>query len=128
MDDCGLEHSLPALRGMSPTHGLHSMGNDAELHIWNWIKGVPGASLVAQMGKNPPANAGGLGSVPGLGRSPGGGHGNPVQYSCLENPHGQKSLAATVHGAAEGQTRLSTHAHSEDFVPILGSQYAFNAG
>ena len=36
--------------------------------------------------KNPPANAGDVGSVPGLGRSPGGGHGNPLQYSCLENP------------------------------------------
>ena len=36
--------------------------------------------------KNPPANARELGSIPGLGRSPGGGHGNPLQYSCLENP------------------------------------------
>ena len=33
------------------------------------------------------------GLIPGLGRSPGGGHGNPLQYSCLENPHGQRSLA-----------------------------------
>ena len=38
-------------------------------------------------------NAGGLGLIPGLGRSPGGGHDNPLQYSCLENPHGQRSLA-----------------------------------
>ena len=38
-------------------------------------------------------HAGDLGSIPGLGRSPGGKHGNPLQYSCLENPHGQKSLA-----------------------------------
>ena len=38
-------------------------------------------------------NVGNLGSVPGLGRSPGGGHDNPLQYSCLENPHGQRSLA-----------------------------------
>ena len=36
--------------------------------------------------KNPPANARELGSIPGLGRFPGGGHGNPLQYSCLENP------------------------------------------
>ena len=44
----------------------------------------------------PPADAGDirdLGSIPGLGRSPGGGHGNPLQYSCLENPHGQRTLA-----------------------------------
>ena len=38
-------------------------------------------------------NVGNLGSIPGLGRSPGGGHGNSLQYSCLENPHGQRSLA-----------------------------------
>ena len=38
-------------------------------------------------------NAGYLGLIPGLGRSPGGGHGNPLQYSCLENLHGQRSLA-----------------------------------
>ena len=51
-----------------------------------------------------------LGSIPGLGRSPGGGYGNPLQYSCLENPHGQRSLAAYVHGVAESATteQLST--------------------
>ena len=46
--------------------------------------------------KNPPANAGDVRDtslIPGSGRSPGGGQGNPLQYSCLENPHGQKSLA-----------------------------------
>ena len=42
--------------------------------------------------KESSCNAGDLGSAPGLGRSPGGGHGNPLQYSCLENPQGQKSL------------------------------------
>ena len=52
-------------------------------------------SQVALVVKNPPANAGDIrdiGSIPGLGRSPGGGHGNPFQYSCLANPHGQRSL------------------------------------
>ena len=44
-------------------------------------------------GKESTCNAGALGSVPGLSRSHGGGHGNPLQYSCLENPHGQRSLA-----------------------------------
>ena len=46
--------------------------------------------------KNPPANGGDMrdvGSVSGFGRSPGGGHDNSLQYSCLENPHGQRSLA-----------------------------------
>ena len=42
--------------------------------------------------ENLPANVGDMGSDPGLGRSPGGGHGNPLLYSCLENPHGQRSL------------------------------------
>ena len=43
-------------------------------------------------GKESSGNAGNLGLIPGLGRSPGGEHGNPLQYSCLENPHGQRSL------------------------------------
>ena len=41
-------------------------------------------------------NAGDMGLIPGLGRSPGGGHGNPLQYSCLENPQGQRSLQTAV--------------------------------
>ena len=44
-------------------------------------------------GKETTSNAGDLGLTPWLGRSPGGGHGNPLQYSCLENPHGQRCLA-----------------------------------
>ena len=105
MGDCCLEHSLPALRGRSPTRGMHSMGNDAVLHVWDWIKEVPGASLVARMGKNPPASAGDLGSVPGLGIPPGGGHGNPVRYPCLENPMDRGAWRATVHGVLKSQTR-----------------------
>ena len=54
--------------------------------------GFPGGSLV----KNPPANAGDAGSIPGSGRSPGGGNGNPLQYSCLENPM-DRAWRATVH-------------------------------
>ena len=52
-------------------------------------------------------NVGDLGLIPGLGRSLGEGHGNPLQYSCLENPHGQRSLWARVHGVAKSQTQLS---------------------
>ena len=51
--------------------------------------GFPGSSN----SKESACNAEDLGSVPGLGRSPGGEHGYPLQYSCLENPHGQRSLA-----------------------------------
>ena len=53
-----------------------------------FILGFPGGSD----GKESTCSVGDLGSVPGLGRSPGGGHGNPKQDSCLENPHGQRSL------------------------------------
>ena len=52
------------------------------------IVGFPGGSD----GKESACNAGDLGSIPGLGRSPGGGHDNPCQYSFLEYPHGQRSL------------------------------------
>ena len=48
--------------------------------------------LVSSGGKESVCNAGDPGSIPGLGRSPGGGLGNPLQYSCLENPHGQRNL------------------------------------
>ena len=50
--------------------------------------GFPGGSD----GKESTCNVGDLGLISGLGRSPGGGHGNPLQYSCLEHPHGQRSL------------------------------------
>ena len=46
------------------------------------------------------------GSIPGFGRSPGGGHGNPLQYSCLENPTDRGAWHATVHGIAKSQTSL----------------------
>ena len=51
--------------------------------------GFPGGSD----GKESTYNVGNLGSIPRLGRNPGEGNGNPLQYSCLENPHGQRSLA-----------------------------------
>ena len=58
---------------------------------------------------NPAANAGDIrdaGSTPGSGRSPGGEHGNPLHYSCLENPMNRGTSGATVHGVAKSQTRL----------------------
>ena len=53
------------------------------------------------MVKNPPANAGDTGAIPGLGRSPGEGNGNPLQYSCLENPMDRGVWQATVHGVTK---------------------------
>ena len=67
------------------------------------------ASQVALVVKNPPANAGDIrytGSILRLGRSPGGGHGNPLQYSCPENSMDRGAWWATVHGVAKSQTRL----------------------
>ena len=60
--------------------------------------GFPGGSDY----KESTCSAGDLGSIPGLGRSPGEGHGNPLQYSCLESPHGQR----------KSQTQLSDQAHT----------------
>ena len=56
------------------------------------------------MVKNPPASAGDTGLIPGSGRFPGGGHGNPLQYSCLENPKDRGAWKTTVHGVAKSQT------------------------
>ena len=63
-------------------------------------------SLVAQTVKASFYNAGDLGSIPGLGRSPGEGNGNPLKYSCLENPMDRRAWQATVHGVAKSQTGL----------------------
>ena len=59
--------------------------------------------------KNPPANAEDLrdtGLIPGSGKSPGGGHGSSLQYSCLDNPMNRGAWQATVHGVAKSQTQL----------------------
>ena len=65
--------------------------------------GFPGGSEV----KASASNMGDLGSIPGLGRFPGEGNGNPLQYSCLENPMDGGAWWATVHGVAKSRTRLS---------------------
>ena len=69
---------------------------------------VSARSQVALMVKNPPANAGDrdAGSIPGLGRPPGGGHGNPPQYPCLEDPMDRGASWATAHGVTKSRTRL----------------------
>ena len=76
-------------------------------HIWlaQQYIGLPRCIVV----KNPPVNAGDLGSVPGLGRSLGVGNGNPLQYSCLRNPLDRGAWWATVRGVAQSWTRLSAH-------------------
>ena len=75
-------------------------------------------SLLCSDSKESTCNVGDLGSIPGLGRSPGRGHGNPLQYSFLENPHGQRSLVGyRVCGLTKSQTLLSKYAqHTQDRV------------
>ena len=89
-------------------------------------------------GKESACNSGDLGSIPELGRSLGGGHGNPLQYSCLENPHGQRSLAGYSpwgHKESDRTDRLSTHTHTHtlrkvnktgDRLTILFNQWIWN--
>ena len=78
--------------------------------VWDQItrcKGFPGASVV----KNPPANAGDardVCSIPGSGRSPGEGNGNPLQYSCLGNPTDRGTWQATVRGVTKNWIWLAT--------------------
>ena len=91
--------------------------NDATISQWNitamkWINstyGIPGGSD----SKESACNAGDPGSIPGLGRSPGEGHGYPCQYSCLENPMDRGAWRATLHGVprvtARYWTKEATH-------------------
>ena len=81
---------------------------------FNWYR----ASQVVLVIKNPPVNAGDIrdaGSIRGSGRSPGGGHGHPLQYSCLENPMERGAWWARVHGVTKNRTwpsDLACTAHS----------------
>ena len=69
--------------------------------------GLPGGSEV----KASVWNAGDWGSIPGLGRSPGKGNGNPLQYSCLEKPMDRGDSRAAIHGIEKSQTQLRMHAY-----------------
>ena len=74
-----------------------------ECFLYNYRQDFSGSSD----GKESACHAGDLGSSPGLGRSPGGWHGNPLQYSCLENPHGQTRQAGYSPWCAKSRTWLS---------------------
>ena len=73
---------------------------------------------MAQWLKNPPANAGDVGSIPGSGRSPGEGRGNPLQDSCLGNPMDRGAWRATVHGVTQSWTRLSDSTGEGNGTPL----------
>ena len=99
----------------------------AHLIIGNNYTHLHKASQVALGVKNLPVNVGDIrdtGSIPGLGRSPGGGHGNPLQYSCLENPMDRGGAwQATVHRMPESRDLAHIHMHLQDnnlFLSPLG--------
>ena len=83
-------------------------------HMVALFLGFPGGSEV----KASASNTGDLGSIPGLGRSPGEGNGTPLQYSCLENPMDGGAWWATVHGVAKSQTRLSDLTYGTSIVAV----------
>ena len=88
------------------THGKNKHSGSRLIMFY----GSCGASQVVLVVKNWPANAGDaghLGLITGLGRSPGGGQGNPFQYFCLENSIDRRACQVTVHGVTKSQTRLS---------------------
>ena len=91
------------------------------LPVFGKLWAEPWASQVVLLVKNPPANAGNIrdaGLIPGLGRSLGGGHGNPLQYSCLENCMDRGASWAIVHRVSKSQTRwrwLSREQHRAAF-------------
>ena len=89
--------------GGLPSMGSHRVGHDwSDLAAAASILGFPGGSDC----KESTCSAEDLGLISGLGRSPGGGHGNPLQYSCLENPMDRGVWWGTVHGVAQSQIRL----------------------
>ena len=100
--------------GIREGGALRTQGGEAQLACAFLL--AVGAAQVALMVKNPPAKAGDVGSISGLGRSPGGGHGNTLQRSCLENPVDRGAWRAAVRGAAQvptGPKRLSARAAAE---------------
>jgi len=99
---------LALLRGIQQLYGTEIIGNIyITVKYINMCVPYVWASQVALVVKNLPANVGDArdaGLIPGLGRSPGGGHGNPLQYSCLENPMDRGVWRSTVHGITQSWT------------------------
>ena len=87
---------------------------------------APWASQMKLVLKNPPASAGDLrdtGSIPGLGRFPGGGNGNPLQYSCLKNSMDRETWWVTVHRVTKSRTRLRQFNTHEQLLKLENLKY-----
>ena len=106
----------------SKTFYAHLFMQKHKVHIilFSWrpifqLKGFPGGSV----GKESACKAGDQGSIPGSGRSPEEGNGNPLEYSCLENSIDRGAWWATVHGVTKSQTRLSDNTQSFNYWQIF---------
>ena len=102
--------------GTGEAGGLPSMGSHRVGHCVDWrdLAAAAGGSVV----KNPPTNARGSDSIPGLGRCPGEGNGNPLQHSCLENSMNRGSWRAAVHGVTRVRYDWAhTHLRAISFQP-----------
>ena len=102
---------------------------------YSFIIIIIGASLVAQLVKNPSANARDArdeGSIPGWGRFPGDGNGNPLQYSCLENSVDGGGWQSTAHGVAESdmteRARTCTLSHTHTMIIIILATLGLHCG
>ena len=104
-------YSLWGCKGLDTTeHTRAHTHTHTHIYLYSDLVGPPGFPGGSD-GKQTTTNAGDLSSITELGRSPGGGHGNPLQHSCLENPHGQRSLGGySPRGHKESDTteQLST--------------------
>ena len=97
---------------------LNYFCNTEHLYCFHTLKGFPGGSD----DKESACNAGDLGLIPGSGRSPGEGNGNPLQYSCLENPMDRGAWQATVHGVTKNQDtteRLTYEIYLKNFLVCI---------
>ena len=97
-------HSVQTHEALHTVPGTQKAFNPCQLSIYTELPRWP-----ALVGKDQPANVGDgrdAGSIPGSGRSPGEGHGTPLQYSCLENPMDRGAWWAAVHGVTQSRTRL----------------------
>ena len=103
------------------------------LRFYSWVRKIPwrrdGLPILVFLGlpsgsagKETACIVGDLGSIPGLGRTPEGGHGNLLQYSCVENPHGLRSLEGySPWGHKESDSMELTHKHILRKLPFMGN-------
>ena len=105
---------------------FHLFKNFPQSVVIHIIKGIGMVKtlgfLHSSVGKESACNAGELGLIPGLGRFPGEGNGNPLQHSCLENPMDRRAWRATIHRVAKSRTRLkwfSTAPHNLEIIQVV---------